>query len=120
MRIAVTGAAGRMGKTLVEMIHAADDLSLGAALESKNSPALGMDAGELVGAGALGGAIGADLGTVLGEGHINISRMQLALVPERGEAALLFNVDPLPDAGVLEKLRSLPHVVSAQLVDLGP
>ena len=32
-RVAVTGAAGRMGKTLVQAIHNADDLSLGAAFE---------------------------------------------------------------------------------------
>jgi 4-hydroxy-tetrahydrodipicolinate reductase len=54
MRIAVTGAAGRMGRTLIEQIHAADDLTLGAALERPASPFLGTDAGELVGAGVLG------------------------------------------------------------------
>jgi 4-hydroxy-tetrahydrodipicolinate reductase len=51
MRIAVTGAAGRMGRTLIELIHEAEDLTLGAALEHPQSPALGADAGELVGAG---------------------------------------------------------------------
>lgn len=64
------------------------------------------------------GVVGA-VGTVLGEGGINISRMQLALVPERQEAAMLVNIDRGPDADLMEKLRSLPHVISAQLVDLG-
>jgi D-3-phosphoglycerate dehydrogenase len=65
------------------------------------------------------GVVG-QVGTVLGQGSVNISRMQLALVPERGEAAMLVNVDPAPSAKVLEELRNLPNVVSAQLVDLGP
>ncbi len=62
------------------------------------------------------GVVGA-VGTVLGQGQINISRMQLALV--RGEAAMLVNVDRVPPPVVLEALRNLPHVISAQLVDLG-
>jgi D-3-phosphoglycerate dehydrogenase len=60
------------------------------------------------------------VGTVLGEGGINISRMQLGLIPERGEAAMLVNVDRAPDPEVMERLRGLPHMVSAQLVELGP
>ncbi len=58
------------------------------------------------------------VGTVLGDGGINISRMQLALVG--GEAAMLVNVDRVPPGPVLEALRNLPHVISAQLVELGP
>jgi D-3-phosphoglycerate dehydrogenase len=60
------------------------------------------------------------VGTVLGEAGVNISRMQLALVRERGEACMLVNVDSMPSAEVMERLRSLPHMISAQLVDLGP
>lgn len=59
------------------------------------------------------------LGQVLGEAGINISRMQLALVRERGEAAMLVNVDAMPDEDVMERLRSLPQMIAAQLVDLG-
>ncbi|MEQ8689887.1 MAG: hypothetical protein RIC89_03490, partial [Pseudomonadales bacterium] len=33
IRVAITGAAGRMGKTLIQSIHEADDLTLGAAFE---------------------------------------------------------------------------------------
>ena len=64
------------------------------------------------------GVVG-QVGTVLGQEGINISRMQLGLVPERGEAAMLVNVSPLPSAAVMERLRGLPHVRTAQLVDLG-
>ena len=46
MRIAVTGAAGRMGKTLIELIHQAEDLSLGAALEQEPIERLVLDVDE--------------------------------------------------------------------------
>jgi D-3-phosphoglycerate dehydrogenase len=65
------------------------------------------------------GVVGA-VGRVLGDAGVNISRMQLALVRERGEAAMIVNVDTAPRADVLEELRGLPHMISAQLVDLGP
>jgi D-3-phosphoglycerate dehydrogenase len=65
------------------------------------------------------GVVGA-VGTLLGEARINISRMQLGLVRERQQAAMLVNVDQLPADAVMEKLRALPHMITAQLVDLGP
>jgi len=58
------------------------------------------------------------VGNVLGEAGINISRMQLALVRERNEAAMLVNIDQSPPESVLERLRDIPHVMSAQLVEL--
>jgi D-3-phosphoglycerate dehydrogenase len=60
------------------------------------------------------------VGTLLGEAQINISRMQLGLVRERQQAAMLVNVDQMPSDAVMEKLRALPHIITAQLVDLGP
>ncbi len=59
------------------------------------------------------------VGTFLGDGGINISRMQLGLVPERGVAAMLVNIDRQPARDVMERLRALPHMISAQLVELG-
>jgi D-3-phosphoglycerate dehydrogenase len=63
------------------------------------------------------GVVG-QVGNMLGEAGINISRMQLALVRERSEACMLLNVDTAPPTEVLEKLRSLPHMITAQLVEL--
>jgi len=59
MRIAVTGAAGRMGRTLIELINDAADLTLGAALERSDSPALGSDAGGVPIVADLSGALDA-------------------------------------------------------------
>lgn len=58
------------------------------------------------------------VGNLLGEAGINISRMQLALLPERDEACMLVNVDPAPGDDVMERLRGLEPVVTAQLVEL--
>jgi D-3-phosphoglycerate dehydrogenase len=64
------------------------------------------------------GVVG-QVGTILGEAGVNISRMQLGLIPERGEATMLVNVNPAPSDAVMEQLRAMPHVTAAQLVDLG-
>lgn len=49
MRIAITGAAGRMGRMLIEAVLNAPDLTLVAALEHAGSDALGDDAGAFLG-----------------------------------------------------------------------
>jgi 4-hydroxy-tetrahydrodipicolinate reductase len=54
MRLVVVGAAGRMGQMLVKTIAATEGAVLSAALERPGSAALGRDAGELAGLGALG------------------------------------------------------------------
>ena len=51
IRIAITGAGGRMGKTLIEAISFTDGVELGAALERPESSLIGVDAGELAGVG---------------------------------------------------------------------
>lgn len=53
-RIAVTGAAGRMGRTLIEAIAQRDNLRLCAATEHPESSLLGADAGEIAGLGRNG------------------------------------------------------------------
>lgn len=50
-RLAIHGAAGRMGKRLVALSHDDTDLQLVAALESANNPNIGQDAGQLAGIG---------------------------------------------------------------------
>ncbi len=50
MKIAIAGSAGRMGRTLIEAVLSSMDLKLCAALEVADSPHLGKDAGEAIGA----------------------------------------------------------------------
>ncbi len=52
-RIVVAGAAGRMGRTLVEAVARDPAATLTGALERAGSPQLGADAGELAGVGRL-------------------------------------------------------------------
>lgn len=51
--IAIVGAAGRMGRTLIEAIQEADGVNLSAATERAGSSLLGSDAGEMAGVGKL-------------------------------------------------------------------
>jgi 4-hydroxy-tetrahydrodipicolinate reductase len=57
LKIAVHGAGGRKGPTVVQQVHEAPDLTLVAAIDSPNGAALGRDAGELAGVGSLGVAV---------------------------------------------------------------
>ena len=50
LNIAIAGASGRMGRTLIEAVLRSADAKLAAALDITGSPHLGKDAGELIGA----------------------------------------------------------------------
>ena len=63
------------------------------------------------------GVVG-NVGMLLGEAKINIARLELGRERVGGMAISLIHVDDeIPDA-VLEKLRTLPNIVSAQLIRL--
>ena len=49
MNVAIAGASGRMGRTLIEAVLESDDLALSGALEVASSSALGRDAGDFIG-----------------------------------------------------------------------
>jgi len=63
-RIAITGAAGRMGRTLIEATQQTEGLQLSVALERPGSSMIGADAGELAGIGKQGVLISDDLAKV--------------------------------------------------------
>jgi len=67
IRIGVTGAAGRMGRTLIEAVNATPGLQLGAALERPESSLIGADAGELAGLGKLGVTLVGDIHAVIAD-----------------------------------------------------
>lgn len=64
IRIAITGAAGRMGRALIEACNGTEGVVCSAALEHESSSLLGADAGEVAGLGKLGVAIGCDVAAV--------------------------------------------------------
>lgn len=51
-RIAITGAAGRMGRVLIEATLQNEQTTLNAAIDRKGSPFIGIDAGEMAGQGS--------------------------------------------------------------------
>ncbi len=54
LKIAIHGAAGRMGQRLIALGHAQKGMRIVAALEAATHPALGQDAGMLAGIGEIG------------------------------------------------------------------
>lgn len=50
IRVTIAGVSGRMGRALLEAVAAASDMRLAGALDRAQSPCLGRDAGELIGA----------------------------------------------------------------------
>ncbi len=69
LRIAVSGAAGRMGRRVVSLVIAEPDLEIACACEGAGHPDLGRDAGGLAGAGEVGikltDGIGGDPGVII-------------------------------------------------------
>lgn len=60
-RIAIAGAAGRMGRTLIQAAAQSGDLKIAAAIDTPDSSAAGADAGELAGIARLGVAVTSSL-----------------------------------------------------------
>jgi 4-hydroxy-tetrahydrodipicolinate reductase len=65
MRLVVAGAAGRMGRVLVQAIHETPGVTLAGALARPDSLALGQDAGLLAGCGRMGVEIVSDALTTI-------------------------------------------------------
>jgi len=61
MKVAVAGAGGRMGRTLIDAVLADRELALAAAFDAAGSPALGQAAGALKVVSDLGALAGADV-----------------------------------------------------------
>jgi 4-hydroxy-tetrahydrodipicolinate reductase len=96
IRIGITGAAGRMGRTLIEAISLVDGLTLAAAIERPESTLLGADVGELAGQGKNGIAVVGSLATVMADIDVLIdfsvpdaTMANLALCSEHGVAMVI-------------------------------
>lgn len=66
IKIAITGAAGKMGRTLIQTIKETDGVEITAAIEQPGLPVIGTDAGDLAGVGHLGIPITDDLAASCG------------------------------------------------------
>jgi 4-hydroxy-tetrahydrodipicolinate reductase len=71
LNVVIAGATGRMGRTLIEAVLRAPQMRLHGALDRPDSPLLGRDAGESLGA-PTGVKVGADIGAALDGAHVLI------------------------------------------------
>ncbi|MFT7235299.1 MAG: 4-hydroxy-tetrahydrodipicolinate reductase [Methylophagaceae bacterium] len=84
-RIAVNGAAGRMGRCLIQAVQQTQALTLSAALDRVESSLIGADAGEMAGIGKINVAITSDLAAATAMSDIIIDftlpEATMALIP---------------------------------------
>ena len=66
IKIAVCGAAGRMGQRIINSVTEAEGVKFSGALERPGHPLVGQDAGLIAGCGALGVKVSDDLNAVIG------------------------------------------------------
>jgi len=67
IRAIITGAAGKMGSTMVRLVSAERDFRIVGGTEQTDSPALGQDIGRVAGVAELGVGVASDLDRVLAE-----------------------------------------------------
>lgn len=121
-RIAVMGAAGRMGKALVEAARQAPGACLTAAVGRPDSTLVGADVGELVGLGRTGVPLSGDLEAMLDEfdvlidfTHPTVTLKNLEICRQAGKAMVIgttgFSVDERQLLS--EAAREIPIVFAA-------
>jgi 4-hydroxy-tetrahydrodipicolinate reductase len=90
------GAAGRMGKTLIEAVQQASGAGLTAAVDRPDSTLVGADAGELAAIGRIGVPLSGDLDRVVDEfdvlidfTHPTVTLKNLAFCRKHGKAMII-------------------------------
>ena len=104
IRVAVAGAAGRMGKANIQAVDAADGMQLGAAIVSPQSSLIGADAGELAGVGKLGVALSGSLESVINDFDVlidftspQVTLVNMALCAEHGKRIVIGTTGLTPE-----------------------
>lgn len=121
-RIAVMGAAGRMGKTLIEAVSQAEGATLSAAIDRADSSLIGADAGELVGLGRIGVTLVGDLAAVVDDfdvlidfTHPSVTLKNLEVCRQAGKAMVIGTTGFTPEEKqqLSEAARQIPIVFAA-------
>jgi len=117
--IAIVGAAGRMGKTLIETILNNPHATLTAAVEQPGANAVGADAGELAGVGHLGVSVTDSLEAVMGDFDVLIdftiakaTEAHVALCASAGKKLIIgtTGLDETQNAQIAEAARQIAIV----------
>lgn len=121
-RIAVMGAAGRMGKILIEAIGQAEGAKLTAAVDRPDSSLIGADAGELAALGKIGVTLAGDLNAVLDQfdvlidfTHPSVTLKNLEICRQAGKAMVIGTTGFSPEEKQLlsEAAKQIPIVFAA-------
>ncbi|WGL64361.1 4-hydroxy-tetrahydrodipicolinate reductase [Pseudomonas sp. CW003PS] len=121
-RIAVMGAAGRMGKILIEAVQQAEGAALKAAIDRPDSSLIGADAGELAGLGKIGVKLVGDLASVVADfdvlidfTHPSVTLKNLEVCRQAGKAMVIGTTGFSPEEKQLlnEAAKHIPIVFAA-------
>jgi 4-hydroxy-tetrahydrodipicolinate reductase len=124
VKAVVTGAAGRMGSRIINILSTSEGFALGGALEKKGHAAVGQEAGGPAGIAATGVKIVEDISAALRGGDVlidftfpEVSLANLKACAELGKAAVIgstgFTKEQLAE---VEKLvRTIPCVLSPNM-----
>ncbi len=124
MKIAIVGAAGRMGQMLIREIARTDGCSLVGASEATGSKAIGRDAGELAGVEARGVKITADSAAAIGAADVVIDFTVPAatvaharIAADKGVSMVIgtTGLDPEQTAAVHECAKRVPILWAANM-----
>ncbi|WP_297527837.1 4-hydroxy-tetrahydrodipicolinate reductase [Thiohalobacter sp.] len=123
-RIAIAGAAGRMGRALIEAVGQSGDAEVTAAFEAPGHELLGTDAGVLAGQPALGVPLSADVAAAADAFDVLIDFTRpgptlhhVAVCAERGKA-LVIGTTGLDEAGktaIAEAAQRVPIVFAPNM-----
>ena len=123
LRIAVSGAGGRMGQMLVDAVTSSADCVLAGAIDIAGSPAIGRDAAQALGR-ASGVLVTADLGAALADADVLIdftrpagTLAHLAACREHGVAAVVGTTgfDEAQKAAIAEHARHIAIVMAPNM-----
>ena len=121
-RIAVMGAAGRMGKILIEAVGQNSATTLTAAIDRPDSSLIGADVGELAGVGRLGVTLVGDLAEVIDQfdvlidfTHPTVTLQNLKVCQAHGKAMVIGTTGFSSDEKLVleEAAKSTPIVFAA-------
>jgi 4-hydroxy-tetrahydrodipicolinate reductase len=124
IKAVVTGAAGRMGSRIINVLSTSEGIVLGGALERKGQPLVGQDAGGPAGIPATGIKITDDVSAALGAGDVlidftfpEISLQNLRACADQGKPIVIgstgFSKDHLAEAN--KYFQKVPCVLSPNM-----
>lgn len=125
LKLAVCGATGRMGRTVVRLCQESDDLALVGACAGSQDPHLGEDAGTLAGAGTAGVAVTDDIAAALLGADVVVDFSlpaalgDLARLAARQKVALVSGTTGLTDLAPLDEAAAHVPVLWAANMSLG-